>query len=44
MLGKLNKGDYELSFDFHTEFSRKKAFALKNKVHITIMIAEEEYY
>ena len=44
IVGKLDHGTYELQFDFHTELSRKKAFALKNKIHITIMIAEEDYY
>ena len=41
---KLSKGDYEISLQFFTPYSQKKAEVMNQYVHYTMVIAEKQIY
>jgi hypothetical protein len=44
MMGKLNIGSYELTFDFYTEMQRRKHTVIKNKIHVTLLLSDQDFY
>lgn len=44
MKAKLDKGKYIIKLDFFTEFSKKKASSIEEKVHYTFVLANKEVW